>query len=100
MTFSLIAYSLNYFAKDKDFSFVEYKFYNKGPEYLYPSISLYFHYPFYDNELGKYGIDSYTYASFLRGNFSDTAMKQILYEFWDDQKLFFEILLKIVAPET
>ena len=80
MTFSLIAYSLNYFAKDKDFSFVEYKFYNKGPEYLYPSISLYFHYPFYDNELGKYGIDSYTYASFLRGNFSDTAMKQILYE--------------------
>ena len=81
-TCGLIAYSVNYYAKDKDVSFIAYKIFNEGPEYLYPSISLYFHNPFYDEELRRYGddINSTTYSAFLSGDISDSRMAQIDYD--------------------
>ena len=76
----LIAHSVSYFTENKDFSFVEYKKYNTGPEYLYPSISLYFHNPFYDGALRKNGSGLVWYADLLQRENNTSAMSPLSYD--------------------
>ena len=71
-----------YFTEERDVSVLEYKMYNSTPEYLYPSISLYFRMPFLDNKLREYGndINSNSYAQFLRGEITSDKMSNISYD--------------------